>query len=238
MTNWQKYVFFIPKIFIIFAYYTMKSKLLFYIPLICVILASCKQHKIMEQPQAEAQNQNYELATFGGGCFWCTEAMFDQLEGVISVESGYAGGTLENPTYEEVCTDETGHAEVIRIVFDPRKIDYEFLLEVFFHTHDPTTLNRQGADVGKQYRSIVFYHNENQKEIAEKMIQTLDNEGVFDKKIVTRVEPIHNYYPAEDYHQDYFNQNPQNAYCNAVVSPKVAKFRKKYAEHLKKVNRQ
>lgn len=203
--------------------------------LICVILASCNQSKakVMEQNHSTENLQNYELATFGGGCFWCTEAMFDQLNGVISVESGYAGGHVANPTYEEVCTDETGHAEVIRIVFDPRKIDYEFLLEVFFHTHDPTTLNRQGADVGKQYRSVVFYHSESQKETAEKLIQTLDNEGVFDKKIVTKIEPISNYYPAENYHQNYFENNPQNAYCNAVVSPKVAKFKKKYAEHLK-----
>ena len=184
-------------------------------------------------PQPKAP-EGLEFATFGGGCFWCTEAMFDQLEGVISVESGYAGGTQLNPSYEEVCTGDTGHAEVIRITFDPKKIEYEFLLEVFFNTHDPTTLNRQGNDVGTQYRSAVFYHSEAQKTAAEKMIAELTTEKVYKNPIVTEVTLISNYFQAEDYHQEYLENNPGNPYCQMVVSPKVEKFRKKYAEKLKK----
>jgi len=195
----------------------------------------CK-HMTTAQPTQPAQqvNDSLELATFGGGCFWCTEAMFDQLEGVISVESGYAGGSVVNPSYEDVCTGNTGHAEVIRIAFDPRKIDYEFLLEVFFNTHDPTTLNRQGGDIGTQYRSAVFYHSESQKITAEKMIRELTEEKVYKDPIVTEVTPINNYSQAEDYHQEYLDNNPGNPYCQVVVSPKVEKFRKKYAEKLKK----
>ncbi len=188
----------------------------------------------MNTQPAQQVNDSLELATFGGGCFWCTEAMFDQLEGVISVASGYAGGSAQNPSYEDVCTGNTGHAEVIRIAFDPRKIDYEFLLEVFFNTHDPTTLNRQGNDVGTQYRSTVFYHNEAQKQAAEKMIQALTSEKVYKDPIVTEVTPISNYYRAEDYHQEYLDNNPGNPYCQMVVSPKVEKFRKKYALKLKR----
>lgn len=217
----------------------MKNK--FQIILIILLISSnfachlkTKNTTTMQMQPTTQTNDTLTLATFGGGCFWCTEAMFDQLEGVFSVESGYAGGTVINPSYEAVCTGNTGHAEVIRIAFDPRKIDYEFLLEVFFNTHDPTTLNRQGADVGTQYRSSVFYHDEVQKSVAEKMIQNLDAEKIYSNKIVTEVVPISNYTKAENYHQEYLENNPGNPYCMMVVSPKVDKFRKKYAEKLKK----
>ena len=175
-----------------------------------------------------------ELATFGNGCFWCSEAIFQQLKGVESVEPGFAGGTLKNPSYKEVCTGTTGHAEVIRLSFDPKVISYEELLEVFFSTHDPTTLNRQGADVGTQYRSVIFYYNEAQKKAAEKMIAALTDAQVYDNKIVTEITAVNNYYPAEDYHKDYYNNNKEQAYCMAVINPKLNKFMKAYKEKLKK----
>ncbi len=174
-----------------------------------------------------------ELATFGGGCFWCTEAIFQELEGVITVVSGYAGGKTIDPTYEDICSGTTGHAEVIRIVYDPEKIDFELLLEVFFNTHNPTTLNQQGADRGTQYRSVIFYHTDSQKSIAEKMIIDLDRQNVFDKPIVTEVSAISNYYEAENYHQDYYTNNPANGYCNVVINPKLTKFMKQYKDKLK-----
>ena len=186
------------------------------------------------QNQSMTTTQNLLEATFGGGCFWCTEAIFAELKGVESVASGYAGGHVKNPTYEEVCTGSTGHAEVIRIIYDPKLVSYEKLLEVFFNTHNPTTLNRQGADRGTQYRSVVFYHDEKQKEEAEAMITALDKAKVFDDPIVTEVSPISNYYPAENYHQDYFANNPNNSYCNFVIKPKLAKFMKQYKADLKK----
>ncbi len=178
--------------------------------------------------------KNTEYATFGGGCFWCTEAIFSELKGVIHVESGYAGGHVKNPTYKEVCTGNTGHAEVIHITYNPQEIKYEELLDVFFATHNPTTLNRQGADVGTQYRSVVFYHNEEQKQKAMDFIKQLEQAHVFDKKIVTEITPFNNYYKAEDYHQDYYNNNKSQGYCNAVINPKLIKFRKKFKEKLKK----
>ncbi|MGB5362077.1 MAG: peptide-methionine (S)-S-oxide reductase MsrA, partial [Aureibaculum sp.] len=169
-----------------------------------------------------------ELATFGNGCFWCTEAIFEQLKGVSKVESGYAGGKVKNPTYKEVCTGNTGHAEVIQLTYDPKVINYREILDVFFNTHDPTTLNRQGADVGTQYRSVIFYHNDSQKEEAENMIAALEKEKVFDSKIVTEVTAINNYYVAESYHQDYYNNNKNQGYCRMVINPKLEKFTKKY----------
>jgi peptide-methionine (S)-S-oxide reductase len=175
-----------------------------------------------------------ELATFAGGCFWCTEAVFLRVRGVHKVVSGYAGGTVENPTYEQVCEGTTGHAEVIQIEFDPTEIKYEQLLDIHFHTHDPTTKNRQGADVGTQYRSAVFFHDEQQKELAKTMIAELDKAGEFDNPIVTTLEEMTKFYPAEDYHQNYFALNGRNPYCQAVVGPKVAKFQKRYKEMLKK----
>jgi len=175
-----------------------------------------------------------ELATFGNGCFWCTEAIFEQLEGVTKVESGYAGGDVKNPSYKEVCTGNTGHAEVIRLTFDPEVISYRELLDVFFNTHDPTTLNRQGADVGTQYRSAIFYHNETQKIEAEKMIADLKNENVFDDTIVTEITEINNYFVADNYHQDYYNNNKNEGYCRMVINPKLEKFIIKYKDKLKK----
>ena len=175
-----------------------------------------------------------EFATFGNGCFWCTEAIFEQLEGVTKVESGYAGGAVKNPSYKEVCSGNTGHAEVIRLTYNPEVISFRELLDVFFNTHDPTTLNRQGADVGTQYRSAIFYHNESQKNEAEKMIVDLENEKIFDNKIVTEITAINNYYAAENYHQDYYNNNKNEGYCRMVINPKLDKFIKKYKSKLKK----
>ncbi|MGB9664501.1 MAG: peptide-methionine (S)-S-oxide reductase MsrA [Ignavibacteria bacterium] len=175
----------------------------------------------------------YELATFGGGCFWCTEAVFKQIDGVISNEVGYAGGNVENPSYEQVCTGKTGHAEVCQIKYDPEKISYQELLEVFFKTHDPTTLNRQGADVGTQYRSVIFYHNEVQRNLALEFIKKLERDGAYSNPIVTQIEPLKNYYRAEEYHQNYFEKNPYSTYCVFVVAPKVEKTKNLFKEKLK-----
>ncbi|MCS6873756.1 MAG: peptide-methionine (S)-S-oxide reductase MsrA [Pyrinomonadaceae bacterium] len=175
-----------------------------------------------------------ETATLGAGCFWCVEAVFDELEGVEDVVSGYAGGHKANPTYQEVCTGTTGHAEVVQIKFNPKIISYEEILRVFFSIHDPTTLNRQGNDIGTQYRSVIFYHSPEQKQTAEKIIQELTEAKIYDDPIVTEVSEFKNFYPAEDYHQEYFAKNPSQPYCFAVVAPKVAKFRKTFAEKLKK----
>jgi peptide-methionine (S)-S-oxide reductase len=172
-------------------------------------------------------------ATFAGGCFWCTEAVYEQIEGVGAVTSGYIGGKVPNPTYKDVCTGLTGHAEAIEIEYDPAVVPYEKLLEVFFATHDPTTLNRQGADVGTQYRSGVYYHDAEQKRIAEEVIRRLDSARVFPGRIVTEVTPASVFYPAEDYHQDYFAKNPFQPYCQAVAAPKVAKVRKVFKDLLK-----
>ncbi|MBO9661185.1 MAG: peptide-methionine (S)-S-oxide reductase MsrA [Chitinophagaceae bacterium] len=176
-----------------------------------------------------------DTATLANGCFWCTEAIFEQLEGVVSATSGYTGGHVTNPTYKEVCTGETGHAEALQIVYDPAKISFDELLEVFWETHDPTTLNRQGNDVGPQYRSGVFYHNQEQKDKAEKYKDELNKNGAFDKPIVTEVTAFSTFYPAEDYHQQYFENNEnQNPYCKIVIRPKVDKFRKVFKDKLKK----
>jgi len=176
----------------------------------------------------------FKVATFGGGCFWCTEAVFLKLKGVEKVVSGYTGGKIKNPTYAQVSGGFTGHAEVIQIEYDPAEITFEQLLDVFFHTHDPTTKNRQGADVGTQYRSSIFFHDEEQKEATKKVIAELDKSGDFDDPIVTTLEEMKIFYPAEDYHQDYFAQNPGNPYCQAVVGPKVSKFMKRYKDMAKK----
>lgn len=176
-----------------------------------------------------------DTATLANGCFWCTEAIFEQLDGVISAVSGYTGGEVANPTYKEVCTGQTGHAEALQIVYDPSKITFDELLEVFWETHDPTTLNRQGNDVGTQYRSGVFYHNEEQKQKAEKYKDELNKSGAFDKPIVTEITPFTKFYPAENYHQQYFENNEgQNPYCSVVIRPKVDKFRKVFKDKLKK----
>lgn len=175
-----------------------------------------------------------DTATFASGCFWCTEAIFQELEGVINVESGYTGGHVKNPSYREVSNETTGHAEAVRIVFDTDVISYLELLEVFFQTHDPTTLNRQGADIGTQYRSAIFYYNKEQKEAAEQIIIDLNKAGIWETPIVTELAPADAFYLAEDYHQDYFNNNPTAAYCNFVIVPKLEKFRKVFKDKLKK----
>ncbi|MBA2113247.1 peptide-methionine (S)-S-oxide reductase MsrA [Bremerella alba] len=176
---------------------------------------------------------DFQTATFGGGCFWCTEAVFLELRGVKSVQSGYAGGHVANPTYEQICTKKTGHAEVIQITYDPDQISYEGLLEIFFQTHDPTTKDQQGNDVGPQYRSAVFYHSDEQKQTAKQFIGKLEESNAFSAPIVTEVTEINNYYSAENYHQDYVANNPGNPYCAMVVRPKLDKFRQQFAEKLK-----
>jgi peptide-methionine (S)-S-oxide reductase len=174
-----------------------------------------------------------EVATLGGGCFWCTEAVFDGLRGVTDVTSGYAGGSVARPSYEQVCSGTTGHAEVVQVTFDPRVLSFHDLLTIFFTVHDPTTLNRQGGDVGTQYRSAVFFHDARQKEVAEQVIRELEGAGLYRKKFVTELTPFTAFYPAEEYHQDYFRRNPERGYCQLVVAPKVAKFRSKFADRLK-----
>jgi peptide-methionine (S)-S-oxide reductase len=176
---------------------------------------------------------NLETAVFGGGCFWCLEAVFQRLPGVRSVESGYTGGRVENPTYKQVCTGTTGHAEVVRVTFDPNQVSYRQLLEVFFATHDPTTLDRQGNDVGTQYRSVVFYNSDEQRREAEQVIAELTAARQFSAPIVTAVEPAAAFFLAEDYHQNYFNENSQQPYCRFIIAPKLEKFHKAFAEKLK-----
>lgn len=179
-------------------------------------------------------NTNLETATLAGGCFWCLEAVYDDIKGVHAVESGYAGGQLDNPTYREVCNGNTGHAEVIQVHFDPNVVSYRDLLNVFFTIHDPTTLNRQGGDVGTQYRSAIFYHNDEQKQTAEEIIRDVNARKLWDNPIVTEVTKFDKFYMAEDYHQEYFAKNPYQPYCQVVVAPKVSKFRKHFLEMLKK----
>jgi peptide-methionine (S)-S-oxide reductase len=174
-----------------------------------------------------------ETATLGAGCFWCVEAVFDDLKGVEDVVSGYSGGHKDNPTYEEVCSESTGHAEVAQIKFDAEELSFHDLLEVFFTVHDPTQLNRQGNDIGTSYRSAVFYHNEEQRRIAEQVIAEITAAGLYDKPIVTEVTPFEKFWPAENYHQEYFANNPSQPYCAAIVAPKVAKFRQKFTSRLK-----
>ncbi|MEJ2708061.1 MAG: peptide-methionine (S)-S-oxide reductase MsrA [Anaerolineales bacterium] len=174
-----------------------------------------------------------EIATLGGGCFWCLEPVFSELEGVENVVVGYAGGEVENPSYEQVCTGRTGHAEVVQVSFDPEEITYREILQVFFSIHDPTTRNRQGADVGPQYRSIILYHDEAQKQVAEQVIDELNQEGIWGKPIVTEVVPFETFFKAEEYHQEYYKKNPYAGYCQVVIRPKVSKFRKHYKDRLK-----
>jgi peptide-methionine (S)-S-oxide reductase len=180
------------------------------------------------------ETTDYEIATLGGGCFWCLEAVYQDLRGIVKAESGYSGGHVDNPTYKQVCYEDTGHAEVIQVTFNPHEVSFREILEVFFVIHDPTTLNRQGADVGTQYRSAIFYHTPEQKETAEKIIAELTTEEVWPDPIVTEVTPLKKFYKAEDYHQNYYALNPNQGYCRAVIAPKVAKFRQKFLEKLKK----
>jgi peptide-methionine (S)-S-oxide reductase len=178
------------------------------------------------------EQDNVQIATFANGCFWCTEAVFQQLKGVKKVVSGYSGGHVENPTYEQVCGKNTGHAEALRIEYNPQQISFDELLEVFWKTHDPTTLNRQGNDVGPQYRSVIFYHNDEQKEKAEKYKKELDASGVYDAPIVTTIEPFSAFYPAEDYHTNYYKRNPSQPYCYYVIKPKMEKFKKIFGDKI------
>ena len=178
-------------------------------------------------------HQKTELATLAGGCFWCLEAVYEQIEGVLAVASGYTGGTVANPTYKQVCTGTTGHAEVIQLTFDPAKLSYREVLEIFFAFHDPTTMNRQGGDVGTQYRSAIFTHDARQQAEAEAVVRELTDAKVFGAPIVTDIKPLGPFYPAEPYHQSYYRQNPDQPYCRAVIAPKVAKLRAKYASRLK-----
>ena len=208
-----------------------------------VTFASCAQNneadrtmkiKSMTDNNTRTTTAGTDTATFGTGCFWCTEAIFQQVEGVIKVTSGYSGGQVDNPNYKEVCTGTTGHAECLNIVYDPSKISFDELLEIFWQVHDPTTLNRQGADVGTQYRSVIFYHNDEQKKKAEHYKAELDKSGAWDNPIVTTMEPFTKFYPAEDYHQNYYNENTGQGYCQFVIRPKVEKFQKVFKDKLKK----
>jgi peptide-methionine (S)-S-oxide reductase len=224
---------------------TFVSSLISYLMLSGLLLAcrsEAKNNNIMEKTEnintpVSLDGGGYEVATFGNGCFWCTEAIFQQVEGVVKVESGYSGGQIKNPTYKQVCGGETGHAEVLQITFDPKKVSFEDLLEVFWNTHDPTTLNQQGADIGTQYRSAVFYHNEKQKQLAEAYMKQLTAAHAFKNPIVTEITPFSVFYKAEDYHQNYFNDNPTQGYCRAVIRPKVEKFQKQYAGKLKSASK-
>ena len=194
----------------------------------CILNLTSEREAAMSQDH-HAPSTSSQEATFGGGCFWCTEAIYRELRGVEAVISGYAGGHVDNPTYRQVCNGETGHAEVIRVRFDPAEVDYGTLLRIFFATHDPTTRNRQGNDVGPQYRSVIFYHDEQQKEIAEKVLAEAQSERADGRPIVTEIIPLTNFFPAEDYHQDYFALNSSQPYCQLVISPKLDKFRKEFA---------
>ncbi|SHL16544.1 peptide-methionine (S)-S-oxide reductase [Chitinophaga jiangningensis] len=207
-----------------------------FIFLITLALSACAQHKKDKVPNdmEVKNNTSLQTATFGGGCFWCTEAQFQYLDGVVKVESGYSGGNVPNPTYEQVCEGNTGHAEVIQVTYDTTKITYDELLEAFWISHDPTQLNRQGNDVGTQYRSVIFYHNEEQKEKAEYYKNKLQSSGAYEKPIVTEIAPFDKFYVAEDYHQNYYNQNGSQPYCYFVIKPKLEKFKKVFKEHLKK----
>ena len=206
----------------------------------CLMTALCvscvprqEEESVVNSETAREYPAQTEVATFGAGCFWCVEAVFLELDGVVAVESGYSGGTVPNPTYEQICTGTTGHAEVCRIHYDPAKIGYGDLLEVFWKTHDPTTPNRQGNDVGTQYRSVIFYHDQKQNSLAEKYKRQLDASGAFQDPIVTEIVPAAEFYEAEQYHRDYYRNNPQQGYCRVVIGPKLEKFRKVFKDKLK-----
>jgi len=220
----------------------MKRKIQNILNLFCAVvtgslfLTSCAEHKSQDKIMSEERvipAIKTDTATLATGCFWCTEAIFQRLKGVTKVISGYSGGKVPSPTYEEVCTGTTGHAEACQVIYDPTQISFDELLKVFWKTHDPTTLNRQGNDVGTQYRSAVFYHNEFQKERAEHYKTLLDSSGIYNRPVVTAIEPFTNFYSAEDYHQDYYNANPNQTYCRLVIQPKIEKFEKLFKDELK-----
>ncbi|GET21766.1 peptide-methionine (S)-S-oxide reductase MsrA [Prolixibacter denitrificans] len=218
------------------------SRYILFIPVIVLagITASFsfpKNGNHSKQPKKKASDMNekaeYDTATFGEGCFWCSEAIFSELKGVKKAISGYSGGTVKNPSYREVCTGKTGHAECVQVIYNPKSISYPELLKVFWQTHDPTTLNRQGHDVGTQYRSVIFYHNERQKELAEEYKQKLNSAGIWNNPIVTEITKFEAFYPAENYHQDYYENNTNQPYCQLVITPKLEKFRKVFKDKLK-----
>jgi peptide-methionine (S)-S-oxide reductase len=216
----------------------MKTLTLSCMVLAAAVVGACGPKEVTPlmaaQDDKKADEKKFETATLGGGCFWCVEAVFEELKGVRSVESGYTGGKTENPTYKDICTGTTGHAEVCQIKFDTAVLSFKDILEVFFKTHDPTTLNRQGNDRGTQYRSVIYYHSKEQKETAEKIKKDLDASGAFKDPIVTEISPLGKYYKAEDYHQDYYKNNPNQGYCAAVIAPKMEKFRKVFKDKLSK----
>lgn len=216
----------------------MKTILSWIVPFLVMIVVSCAQQEKQSSPQQPEQqtmsSTSLDTATLAMGCFWCTEAIFQNLKGVQSVVSGYAGGTVKNPSYEDVCTGTTGHAEASQIMYDPKQVSFDDLLKVFWRMHDPTTLNRQGDDEGTQYRSAIFYHNEEQKKIAEQYKKELDSAGIYSSPIVTEITPYSAFYKAEDYHQNYYNQHGSQPYCRLVIQPKVEKFEKIFKDKLKK----
>lgn len=189
----------------------------------------------MSEEKTHVETKTEQIATLGGGCFWCTEAVFSDLKGVENVESGYSGGTVANPSYEQVCTGTTGHAEVVQITFNPNAISFREILQIFFTAHDPTTLNRQGADVGTQYRSVIFYHGKEQKTVAEQVVKEIEAAKTWDSPIVTDIVPFNAFYRAEDYHQEYFKRNQHQPYCQVVIAPKISKLRDHYRSRLKDV---
>lgn len=211
-----------------------KNRAVIFIGIMFFLLAGSSFASVCGQNQKNMNGNTFEVATFGGGCFWCTEAIFDRLEGVVDVISGYAGGEIKNPAYREVTSGRTGHAECVQITFDPAKISYADLLEIFWSTHDPTTLNQQGADVGTQYRSVIFTHNEVQKITAEAYLEQLSASKIWDAPVVTEIVPYSSFYPAEQYHQDYYMNNKEQAYCRIVITPKLKKFKKIFQDKLKK----
>lgn len=213
----------------------MKNFVLF--TLLYVALPGCiaqnKSDKTADKKLSQVEENKIDTITLGAGCFWCVEAIFAETKGVVSVKSGYSGGQIKNPSYKEVCTGRTGHAEVVQVAYDTSVISLQEILEIFWQTHDPTTLNRQGADVGTQYRSAIFYHNEEQKNIAEELKKRLDTSGAWDNPIVTEISSFETFYEAEDYHQDYYAENGEQPYCRAVIRPKLEKYRKAFKDKLK-----
>jgi len=204
--------------------------------IMAIVSCNAQQNKVQKTVINQIKNDtnmHTDTAIFGEGCFWCTEAFFQRLKGVISVTSGYGGGHVDNPTYEQVCDKTTGHVELVKIIYNPAEITYDELLEVFWKTHDPTTIDQQGADKGPQYRSVVFYLNEEQKQKAEHYKEELNKSGAWDKPVVTAIEPFKNFYPSENYHHDYYNNNPNQGYCRYVIQPKVEKFEKVFKDKLK-----
>jgi peptide-methionine (S)-S-oxide reductase len=204
------------------------------LPVVLITAVSCKStaEKTYNYSTMESIQIEYEYATIGGGCFWCIEAIFSEVKGVQSVTSGYSGGTIRNPSYREVTSGRTGHAEVVQLAFDPEIISYRDILEIFFHLHDPTTLNRQGADVGTQYRSVIFFHNDEQERVARKVFEEIDRSDLWENPLVTEITPLQEFYIAEDYHQNYYSNNPNQPYCTFVISPKLSKLRKLFKDKL------